>query len=127
MVTVWYNLRTEQDFNWFHMGVLRTFWLNTVLTFLGNITMVTVWYALQTGQDWYDIPAMVTPTNRMGTSLTNVHTPLEKRTLLDVQGDVPLGNGMCLPLLGNAPPEMVCLPGIGGVPPTPPPARGIGR
>ncbi|XP_035691841.1 XK-related protein 6-like [Branchiostoma floridae] len=22
MVTVWYNLRTEQDFNWFHMGVL---------------------------------------------------------------------------------------------------------
>ncbi|XP_035690120.1 XK-related protein 4-like [Branchiostoma floridae] len=36
-----------------------TFWLNTVLTLLGNITMVTVWYTLKTGQDWYDVPALV--------------------------------------------------------------------
>ncbi|XP_078600479.1 XK-related protein 6-like [Branchiostoma floridae x Branchiostoma japonicum] len=37
----------------------RTFWLNTVLTLLGNITMVTAWYTLKTGQDWYDVPALV--------------------------------------------------------------------
>eukprot|EP00058_Branchiostoma_floridae_P012492 XP_002597980.1 hypothetical protein BRAFLDRAFT_79788 [Branchiostoma floridae] len=30
----------------------------------------------------------------------------EKRTLLDVQGDAPLAKGMCLPLLGDAPPGM---------------------
>ncbi|XP_078681650.1 XK-related protein 6-like [Branchiostoma floridae x Branchiostoma belcheri] len=36
----------------------RTFWLNTVLTLLGNITMVTVWYTLKAGQDWYDVPAL---------------------------------------------------------------------
>eukprot|EP00058_Branchiostoma_floridae_P010688 XP_002596176.1 hypothetical protein BRAFLDRAFT_66093 [Branchiostoma floridae] len=47
-----------------------------------------------------------TPTNRMGTSLANVHTPLENRTLLDFQGGAPLGKGMFLPQLGGAPPEM---------------------
>eukprot|EP00058_Branchiostoma_floridae_P011934 XP_002597422.1 hypothetical protein BRAFLDRAFT_122633 [Branchiostoma floridae] len=31
----------------------------------------------------------------------------EKGTLLDFQGDAPLGKGMCLPLLGDAPPEML--------------------
>ncbi|XP_066271386.1 XK-related protein 6-like [Branchiostoma lanceolatum] len=43
----------------FSMDHKRTFWLNTVLTLLGNITMVTVWYTLQTGQYWYDVPALV--------------------------------------------------------------------
>eukprot|EP00058_Branchiostoma_floridae_P007228 XP_002592716.1 hypothetical protein BRAFLDRAFT_67156 [Branchiostoma floridae] len=51
----------------------------------------------------------------------------ENRTLLDFQGGAPLGKGMFLPQLGDAPPEMVWLSGIGDVPPTPPPARGIGR
>ncbi|XP_078681648.1 XK-related protein 6-like [Branchiostoma floridae x Branchiostoma belcheri] len=37
----------------------RSFWVNTVLTLLGNITMVTVWYTLKVGQDWYDVPALV--------------------------------------------------------------------
>ncbi|KAI8489022.1 hypothetical protein Bbelb_332460 [Branchiostoma belcheri] len=37
----------------------RTFWLNIMLTLLGNITMVTVWYTLKPGQDWYDVPALV--------------------------------------------------------------------
>ncbi|KAI8489024.1 hypothetical protein Bbelb_332480 [Branchiostoma belcheri] len=36
----------------------QTFWVNTVLTLLGNITMVTVWYTLKAGQDWYDVPAL---------------------------------------------------------------------
>ncbi|XP_078681652.1 XK-related protein 6-like [Branchiostoma floridae x Branchiostoma belcheri] len=43
----------------FSMGHKRSFWLNTVLTLLGNITMVTVWYNLKAGQDWYDVPALV--------------------------------------------------------------------
>eukprot|EP00058_Branchiostoma_floridae_P007079 XP_002592567.1 hypothetical protein BRAFLDRAFT_68889 [Branchiostoma floridae] len=51
----------------------------------------------------------------------------ENRTLLDFQGGAPLGKGMFLPQLGDAPPEMVWSSGIGDVPPTPPPARGIGR
>ncbi|XP_078681649.1 XK-related protein 4-like [Branchiostoma floridae x Branchiostoma belcheri] len=37
----------------------QTFWLNSVLTLLGNITMVTVWYTLKAGQNWYDVPALV--------------------------------------------------------------------
>ncbi|XP_078598335.1 XK-related protein 5-like [Branchiostoma floridae x Branchiostoma japonicum] len=37
----------------------RTFWLNSALTLLGNITMVTVWYTQKTGHDWYDVPALV--------------------------------------------------------------------
>ncbi|XP_066268010.1 XK-related protein 6-like [Branchiostoma lanceolatum] len=37
----------------------RTFWLNSALTLLGNITMVTVWYTQKAGQDWYDVPALV--------------------------------------------------------------------
>ncbi|KAI8489023.1 hypothetical protein Bbelb_332470 [Branchiostoma belcheri] len=37
----------------------RTFWVNTVLTLLGNIIMVTVWYTLKAGQDWYDVPSLV--------------------------------------------------------------------
>ncbi|XP_078682203.1 XK-related protein 6-like [Branchiostoma floridae x Branchiostoma belcheri] len=41
------------------MAHTRTFWLSTVLTLLGNITMVTVWYTLKAGQDWYDVPALV--------------------------------------------------------------------
>ncbi|XP_019631220.1 PREDICTED: XK-related protein 4-like [Branchiostoma belcheri] len=43
----------------FSMAHNRTFWLSTVLTLLGNITMVTVWYTLKAGQDWYDVPALV--------------------------------------------------------------------
>ncbi|XP_078679966.1 XK-related protein 8-like [Branchiostoma floridae x Branchiostoma belcheri] len=39
-------------------GDRRMFWVNTVVTLLGNITMVTVWYTYM-GQQWYDIPALV--------------------------------------------------------------------
>ncbi|KAI8513099.1 hypothetical protein Bbelb_097380 [Branchiostoma belcheri] len=37
----------------------RTFWLNSALTLLGNVTMVTVWYTQKAGDDWYDVPALV--------------------------------------------------------------------
>ncbi|XP_078681797.1 XK-related protein 7-like [Branchiostoma floridae x Branchiostoma belcheri] len=43
----------------FNVHRKQTFWLNTVLTLLGNITMVAVWYTLKAGQDWYDIPVLV--------------------------------------------------------------------
>ncbi|CAH1230670.1 XKR4 [Branchiostoma lanceolatum] len=35
------------------------FWVNILLTLLGNMTMVTVWYTQKAGEDWYDTPALV--------------------------------------------------------------------
>ncbi|XP_078681603.1 XK-related protein 6-like [Branchiostoma floridae x Branchiostoma belcheri] len=43
----------------FSMNHKQLFWLNSLLTLLGNITMVTVWYTLKVGEDWYDTGALL--------------------------------------------------------------------
>ncbi|XP_035691523.1 XK-related protein 6-like [Branchiostoma floridae] len=37
----------------------RRFWLNTVLTLVGNVAMVSVWVSQRAGKDWFDMPALM--------------------------------------------------------------------
>ncbi|KAI8507456.1 hypothetical protein Bbelb_148360 [Branchiostoma belcheri] len=37
----------------------RRFWLNSVLTLIGNVAMASVWVSQRAGKDWFDMPALV--------------------------------------------------------------------
>ncbi|XP_078599753.1 uncharacterized protein LOC144874951 [Branchiostoma floridae x Branchiostoma japonicum] len=67
---------------------IQTFWLNTVLTLLGNIAMLVGWYFMKDERSWYDIPALafVVSASVLSATLGIVEMILEKRIKCHCQG-----------------------------------------